>query len=122
MKKIKGFTLIELLLVMAIIGILAGTILVGVSGQRLKARAGRALESMNAVLPYAVECYITGAPMTAPSAVGGGLLCGAINYPEIGEGCSYVTNNPDSTGEIEANCGTFNITCDIQGNGNCISI
>ncbi len=124
MEKQKGFTLIELLLVMAIIGILAGTILVGVSGQREKARTARALESMNAVLPYAVECFITGASITAPTATGEGLLCGAINYPGLGD-CSYYTTNP-STGTLSAWCGgtsaspTFRIDCSVSGDGNCL--
>jgi len=122
MKKQKGFTLVELLLVMAIIGILAGTILVSISGQREKARAGRTLESMNAILPYAVECYITETDMTSPAAAsGGGILCGSISYPELGDGCSYVVSDPDSTGTIVANCGSYNISCDIEDEGNCVS-
>lgn len=120
MKKQKGFTLIELLLVMAIIGILAGTILVGISGQREKARAGRALESMNAVLPYAVDCYITGSPMTAPAASGGGVLCGAIDYPGLGTGCVYTSADPDVSETVVATCGAYTITCNITTDGNCI--
>ena len=120
MKKQKGFTLIELLLVMAIIGILAGTILVGISGQREKARAGRALESMNAVLPYAVDCYITGTDMTAPTVGGGGVLCGAIDYPSLGTGCSYTVVDPDASGTIIATCGGYILTCSITTDGNCV--
>jgi prepilin-type N-terminal cleavage/methylation domain-containing protein len=117
----QGFTLIELLLVMAIIGILAGTILVGVSGQREKARTGRALETMNAVLPYAVECFITGVAMSAPgtSVNWTGTLCGSISYPALGDGCNYNNTNP-SSGSFSAVCGSRSITCDID-DGNCIA-
>lgn len=122
MKKQKGFTLIELLLVMAIIGILAGTILVGVSGQREKARTARALESMNALLPYAVECYITGTNMNSPTASGGGVLCGTINYPNLGADCNYTIADPDTTGTLIANCGGgHTVTCYINAGGNCIA-
>ena len=125
MKKTKSFTLIELLLVMAIVGILAGTILVGVSGQREKARAARAFETMNSVLPYAIECYIQGTDMTAPTTAGGGVLCGPITYPNLGDECEYYTDDPDTTGFFGGWCGgtavspLYEISCDIQDEGNC---
>ncbi len=119
-KKQKGFTLIEMLLVIAIIGILAGTILVGVSGQREKARSATALESLNSVLPYAIECYIKGTNMTSPTAPGGAILCGGIDYPVLETGCAYVVADPDTTNDIKVKCGSINITCSISGSGNCI--
>lgn len=120
MGKQKGFTLIELLLVMAIVGILAGTILVGVSGQREKARTGRALEAMNSVLPYAVECYITETSMNTPNVGGGNTLCGAIDYPGLGDGCSYNTSYDPDNGTFRASCGSAIIICDVSGDGNCL--
>jgi prepilin-type N-terminal cleavage/methylation domain-containing protein len=116
----RGFTLIELLLVMAITGILAGTILVGVSGQREKARASSTLESLNSILPYAVECYLRNAGPSAPSATGGGAVCaGAPNYPALSAGCSYTTNLTGS--RIQATCsGSYTINCYYAGDGNCV--
>jgi general secretion pathway protein G len=121
----KGFTLIELLLVMAIIGILAGTVLVGVSGQREKARAARALESMNSITPYAVQCYLTNTGMSAPQVNGGNELCNSIYYPALGDSCEYYTTDPD-TGFLRAWCGgtatspTYEINCSISNTGNCV--
>jgi prepilin-type N-terminal cleavage/methylation domain-containing protein len=59
MKKIqKGFTLIELLIVIAIIGILAGVILVSTNSARQKAQMSNVLQSVKSASSYMVGCLI----------------------------------------------------------------
>lgn len=114
----QGFTLIELLLVMAVVGILAGTILVGVSGQREKARASSALESANSILPYAVECYLREGSITSPNDVGGNSVCsGAPLYPSLTSGCEY---NGSTATYFRIDCDpSYQIRCYYSGDGNC---
>jgi len=121
MKKTKGFTLIELLLVIAIIGILAAAILVGISGQREKARATSALETVRSIMPYVVECHMKGTVL-APSLAGGNNVCNPDNgfdYPSLGNtGCSYTTNVAGN--RIEITCqGSKTITCNYGTTTNC---
>jgi prepilin-type N-terminal cleavage/methylation domain-containing protein len=118
----RGFTLIELLLVMAITGILAGTILVGVSGQREKARASSAMESANSILPYAVECFLGGKTIAVPSA--GTAVCSGspTTYPSLPDGCSYAgrtTTTGTAYFRITCASGSYDIRCYYNGEGNC---
>jgi prepilin-type N-terminal cleavage/methylation domain-containing protein len=127
MKKVRGFTLIELLLVMAIIGILAAAILVGISGQREKARATSALETVRSIMPYVVECYMK-ATVVPPTASGGGNVCNPDNgfdYPSLGNtGCLYTTNTRTTIGRnrIIVTCpGSKTITCNYGTTSNCVT-
>lgn len=51
-----GFTLIEVLVVIAIIAILAGTVMANVASSRIKARDARRLDDMHKIQP-ALEAY-----------------------------------------------------------------
>lgn len=53
----QGFTLIEILLVIAIIAILASAILVGISGQRERARTSKVLMELSATLQPMMMCW-----------------------------------------------------------------
>jgi len=122
MRKMKGFTLIELLLVIAIIGILAAAILVGISGQREKARATSALETVRSAMPYIVECHMKGA-VEIPNADGGNNICSpdtGMDYPSLGTtGCTY-TDNLDSNTRVQVSCpGSKTINCSYDAGGNC---
>jgi len=127
-KNRKGFTLIELLLVMAIIGILAGTIMVGMGSSRKKARVTSALKTADSILAEAAECYLKDGPFTAFSTPnGGGLICGVNSgeWPELAKKCSYSSFGapPAWTFDIACNKTTSNpagdiIHCDIA-NASC---
>lgn len=117
MKKNKGFTLIELLLVIAIIGILAAAILVGISGQREKARRASALESAKSVMPFAVDCYMRG--ITPTMTTGSNICTGStgITIPDIsGTGCTWGNNNGS---RFIVTCPAGDITCNYASGGDC---
>lgn len=97
----KGFTLIELLVVMAIIAVLAGAILVSLSGQKQRAQEGRALAEMSSVIQPLLMCKSDGHIVNGFSS--GGAICNdgandlpAYKYwPNFGSGTSLdnITNS-----------------------------
>ena len=116
----KGFTLIELLIVIAIIGILAGVILVSTSGARIKAQEQAARSTMRSALTYMVMCVGGGANVTAYSA--GGNICSDplasdAKWPAQPAGCT--TAFASSANKLTATCGTVAISCDAAL-GSCI--
>ncbi|KKP89429.1 MAG: fimbrial protein pilin [Candidatus Moranbacteria bacterium GW2011_GWC2_37_73] len=61
----KAFTLIELMLVIAIIGILAGVVLVSTGSSIDKSKTASAITTLSSVLPEIVTCQDDGAGLNA---------------------------------------------------------
>jgi prepilin-type N-terminal cleavage/methylation domain-containing protein len=115
---VDGFTLVELLLVMAIIGILAGIIMVGIGTSRKRAKVTSALKVANSVTAELADCYLNNKEVTPP--LPGAKICaGAGNYPALSDlNCSYGTYvNNVLTIDCSANSDAM-ITCDVT-KGNC---
>lgn len=123
MKKTKsGFTLIELLIVIAIIGILAGVILVSTSTAREKAQRSNALSSVKSAAVYLTECLTNNDPTQGPAdaTTGGNTLCTntTVVWPDLtGTNCTYGAYNADT--DISVTCAAGNFTCTFDG-GSCV--
>jgi prepilin-type N-terminal cleavage/methylation domain-containing protein len=77
-----GFTLVELLIVIAIIGILAGVVMVSAGASVERSRRASAIATMASVLPELVTCQDDGGNVAAPAnaTTGGGVICSAIGH------------------------------------------
>jgi len=96
--------------VMAIIGILAGVIMVGMGSSRKKARVTSALKTADSVLAEAAECYLKNGTFStwANPSTGTGVICvdGSGQWPELVKKCAY-----DS---FDSGNWTFNIVCNVS--------
>ena len=111
----RGFTLVELLLVMAIVGILAGALMMGISSSRKRARVTSALKTANGITAELADCYLNNNPVNNPN-VGTQICSGAGNWPNI-NGCTYSGYNSNVL-TIDCLSGYATITCDVA-EGNC---
>lgn len=130
LKDEKGFTLVEILLVIAMIGILASTIFVSLSGQRKRAKLASAMETSRSVIPIAVDCFLMNRQLTTwtSTSIGGGSICAgnSATWPSLSDtGCVY-ENLDDATAangnkrwRINCDSGTGYISCFGKDGGNC---
>jgi prepilin-type N-terminal cleavage/methylation domain-containing protein len=108
----KGFTLIELLLVMAIIGILAGIIMVGMSSSRKRAKVTSALKVANGVTAELADCYLNNEVVTTSPLAGEQICAGAGNYPKLANGCKYGEYTDDVL-RIDCSQNNAEIVCEV---------
>jgi prepilin-type N-terminal cleavage/methylation domain-containing protein len=95
----KAFTLIEIMIAIAIVGILAGAMLVSSKGFGVKARSAKAQAQMASVVPNMISCWGNGGKVVKPDSAGGNGLCvfGTSTTPDTNYGTW-----PSFTGDLDS--------------------
>ena len=118
----RGFTLVELLLVMAIIGILAGAVMVGISTSRKRAKVTATLKTANNITAELADCYLNNKNVSIPPNAGDQICPGAGKWPDISDkSCTYTTPGYNvNTHVLMIDClnNYATIICDVT-DGNC---
>jgi prepilin-type N-terminal cleavage/methylation domain-containing protein len=122
----KGFTLIELLIVIAIIGILAGVVLVSVGGGLEKAKRASALTTASSVMTELVSCQDDGGfakngaqlspgnPVCYATASFQNALTGhAATWPNLSAKTGWTYGTP--TGTLDGNDYVYTLTKTVNG-------
>jgi prepilin-type N-terminal cleavage/methylation domain-containing protein len=105
--KNKAFTLIEIMVAIAIMAILAGTVLVSMKSYGARSRSTKALAQLSSAIPSMISCWGNGGNVNQPNAVGGNDIC---------RGLSSYGQWPTASGDYRYNS-DGSTSC---GMGNCI--
>lgn len=116
--KKNGFTLIELLTVIAIIGILAGVVLVSLSSQRGRARFSNVVAGASSLAPFVSDCYLRGKTLVdrpaAANTAGTDKICegSEVVWPQADFEQSSGSSSFNCVYQDESNDEDFTICCD----------
>lgn len=124
---VKGFTLIELLIVIAIIGILAGVILVSTNSAVEKSKKASATATASSVIPELVSCQDDGGEASVLPVAAGFICCTDFNctaameghdnekWPDIATGTGWSYDDSATPGSVVDGDYQYMITKTVGG-------